>query len=422
MDRVGIHADISYEAFAVPSFWTPMRHTPQVALLIETSRGYGRDVALGVARFARLHGPWSFHLTPGDFEQSFPSSQYWKGDGVFARLVSEEIADQLLAAGLPTIALDKSEEQLKPTSPLTQFSDLRVDSVAAARLAAEHLLERRYRHYAFVGTPGKVWSDHRQQTFGEVIRQAGFEAQVFEPVSTELAGLWEREISRLTDWVASLPKPVGIMACNDEHGLHVLDACRRAGVRVPEQVAVIGVDNDSLLCELCSPTLSSVVLNGVEGGYQAAAHLDAMMRKGGNDPREIVVNALRVEARQSTDLLGVDNRQVAAALALIKRSRGRDISADSVAEHAELNRRELDAMFRDSVGRSVSAEIQRIRLEHARRLLEETDHPIPAIAEAAGYSSASYMIQVFRRELDTTPSKYRSRVRSLSIAGVERST
>lgn len=396
-----------------------MRKPPQVALLIETARGYGRDVSLGIARFARLHGPWSFHLTPGDFEQAFPSTEYWRGDGVFARLAGERITEQLLAADLPTIALDKSEAQLRPTSPEAKFSDLQVDSEAAARLAAEHLLERRYEHYAFVGTPGKVWSDRRQRTFTELIGLSGYEVHHFEPASTDQLGLWEREIQRLTDWIESLPKPIGIMACNDEHGLHVLDACRRAGVRVPEQVAVIGVDNDSLLCELGSPTLSSVVLNGVEGGYQAAAHLDQMMRTGKNDPKRIVVNALRIETRQSTDLLGVDNRQVAAAMAMIKRSRGRDISADVVAEQTEMTRRELDGMFRDTVGRSVAAEIQRVRLEHARRLLEETDHPIPAIADAAGYSSASYMIQVFRRELNTTPSKYRSKLRSLSVAGVE---
>jgi LacI family transcriptional regulator len=302
---------------------------------------------------------------------------------------------------------------------VARFSDLRVDSEAAARLAAEHLLERRYAHYAFVGTPGKVWSDRRQQTFRKVIGQAGHEVHVFEPTSSDPVGLWDREIHRLTEWVESLPKPVGIMACNDEHGLHVLDACRRSQVSVPDQVAVIGVDNDSLLCELCSPTLSSVVLNGVEGGYQAAAHLERMMRSGKNQPRQIQVSVLRVETRASTDLTGVNNHQVAAALAWIKRSRGREISADDVADQAELTRRELDILFRDNIGRSVSAEIQRVRLDNAKQLLEETDLPIPAIADAAGYSSASYMIQVFRRELNTTPSKYRSRLRTLTVAGTQ---
>jgi len=397
-----------------------MRSSLQVALLIETARGYGRDVALGIARFARLHGPWSFHLTPGDFEQAFPRREYWAGDGVFARLASPEIAEQLLAADLPTIALDMSEEQLRSDNPLSKFSDLRVDSDAAAKLAAAHLMERRYEHYGFVGSAGAVWSDRREATFCNVVRAEGYESHVYRPTEPSWTGVWERELPHLAEWIASLPTPIGLMACNDEHGLHVLDACRRSGLRVPEDVAVVGVDNDPLLCELCSPTLSSVVLNGVEGGYRAAAYLDKLMRTGRNTPKCLLVEALRVETRQSTDLLGVDNRQVAAAVAQIKKTRGRNLTADDVAEHAEVSRRELDAMFRDALGRSVAAEIQRVRLEHARRLLEETDHPIPAVAEAAGYSSASYMIQVFRRELQTTPSKYRSRVRSLSVAGVER--
>lgn len=397
-----------------------MLTAPQVALLIETARGYGRDVALGIARFARLHGPWSFHVTPGDFKQVFPEQEYWTGDGVFARLASAEIEGKLLAAGLPTIALDMSEEQLHPENPLSQFSDLRVDSEAAARMAALHLLERKYPSYAFVGSSGAVWSDRRQQEFCSTIHSHGFDTQVYQPEVQAHRRVWEREMPALTDWVANLPKPVGVMACNDECGLHVLDACRRAGLRVPEEVAVIGVDNDALLCELCSPGLSSVVLNGVEGGYRAAEYLDKLMRGDAQGAKTIMVSALRVETRQSTELQVVGNQQVTAAQAYINQTRGRALTADDVADHARVSRRELDGMFRDTLGRSIASEIQRVRLEHARRLLEETDHPIPNIAEAAGYSSASYMIQVFRRELGTTPSKYRSGVRSLSIAGAKR--
>lgn len=387
----------------------------EVALLIETSRGYGRDVTLGIARFARLHGPWSFHLKPGDFQQAFPRKEFWHGDGVFARLENARIIEDLLAADLPTVALDMRDEHLEKSHPLRNFSELRVDSEAASELVAAHLLERRYPHFAFVGSAGKVWSDRREARFGEVLRAVGHEVHIYQRRMNASHG-WEGESERLSQWVESLPKPVGVMACNDEHGLHLLDACRRAEASVPGDVGVVGVDNDTMLCELCNPTLSSVVLNGVEGGFQAAAWLNTLMKKGRNKHRSISVAALRIATRQSTDLQSIDRKEVAHALKIIKQSRGLEITPDSIAELAQVSRRELDSSFQEQIGRSVAAEIQRARLDHARQLLEETDYSIPEIAEAAGYSSASYLNQVFRRELDTTPTQYRSKVRRLSAS------
>lgn len=394
-----------------------MHDSPQVALLIETSRGYGREVSLGIARYARLHGPWSFHVTPGDFEQSMPASDYWKGDGVFARIASESIARQLLQRGLPTIALDLNDEQLDQQNPLSRFTDLRVDSRKAAELAATHLMERGYPFYGFVGSPTKVWSDRRQTAFCKMVRSEGYPVHVYEPRISGRPIRWEGEESRLTKWIASLPKPIGIMACNDEHGMHVLDACRAAGVTVPNDVAVVGVDNDELLCGLSDPPLSSVSLNAEEGGFEAAAWLDNLMRLGKNTSRRIEVGALRVVTRRSTDSVATVDQGVAKALLLIRRTAGRDLTPEMVAQSANLSRRELDSRLRSLIGRSVVDEIKRARLGHATKLLEETDYPIPEVAETAGYSSASYMIQVFRRVLDTTPAKYRV---SKRVAGLRK--
>src|SRR5690606_29551024 len=139
---------------------------------------YGREIALGIARYARLHGPWSVHVTPGDFAQPPPEMRYWGGGGVIARLENHRIGQELLEANLPTIALDMSEEQLVPENPLSRFTDLRVDSKTAAELAADHLIERRYPHFAFVGLAGRVWSDRRRAAFVARIREAGFEPYV----------------------------------------------------------------------------------------------------------------------------------------------------------------------------------------------------------------------------------------------------
>jgi LacI family transcriptional regulator len=332
-------------------------------------------------------------------------------------LENHRIERELLDAGLPTIALDMSEDQLLAENPLSRFTDLRVDSKKAAELAAEHLLERRFPAYAFVGINGRIWSDRRAKGFEASIRKAGFEPAMYEPPTDERLAHWEQERPLLAEWIARLPKPLGVMACNDVRGRQVLDACRLVGVEVPKDVAVVGVDNDELFCELANPTLSSVALNAVEAGYAAAAQLDAMMRGEVTEPSVLMVQALRVITRQSSDSTAIEDRSVADALSFIKQSKGRGISVPDVAKYAQLPRRELDTRFRQTVGHTVLNEIQRVRLNHAKRLLEETDFAIPQVAEASGYSSASYMVQVFRQRLKTTPTKYRASVRKLSARG-----
>ena len=155
--------------------------TPKVALLIETSRGYGRALLRGIVRYSRLNGPWGFYVTPGDFEQVLPRMRSWGGTGIIARIETPEVARAILASGLPTIALDLSEDQLRLDHRLARLSEVASDSHGAARMAAEHLLERGLRHYAFVGVRGRVWSDRREEGFCARVREAGHEPHVYKP-------------------------------------------------------------------------------------------------------------------------------------------------------------------------------------------------------------------------------------------------
>ncbi len=385
-----------------------MSKIPQIALIVETSRGYGRQVSLGVARYAHLHGPWSVYLVPGESQaMSFPDAKYWNGDGIITRLETRRLEEDVLRANLPTIALDMSDEQANPGNPLSRFTDLQVDSLEAGRLAAEHLLERNYASFAFVGFGQEVWSERRCKGFQSRLRKSGHEVAVYEARDKK----WEKERARLAEWLDSLPKPVGVMAANDIRGREVLDACGLADLHVPEDVGVIGVDNDELLCELSFPSLSSVSLNAVVGGYQAAKRLDALIQGRKFKHHKIVVQALSVVTRHSTSSSSIQDRKVVEAQEMIRRAKGRGLSVTDVAAGVNIGRRELDARFVASLERTVASEIQRARFEHAKRLLEETDYPIPHVAELAGYSSDSYMVQVFRKRLNQTPAKYRANLR-----------
>ena len=384
-----------------------MSNMPKVALLVETARGYGRQVLHGIVRYARLHGPWAFYVTPGDFVQSLPQMEEWGGTGIIARVGSPQVAKAILATQLPVVALDLSETQLAPESPWSRMSQLSSDSEGAVRLAVKHLLEKGLHHIGFVGIAGKIWSDRRHQAFERQMAEAGYEALAY--VCARRRPLpWGREQMVMSRWLAGLPKPVGILACNDDRGREVLAACRQAKLRVPEEVAVIGVDNDELLCDLSDPPLSSVALGAERAGFEAAALLDDLMAGRVKKPQRLVAAALGVVARRSTDVLVHEDAEVAAALRFIHERAGQRIRVYDVVAHLGDARRTFEIRFRQALGRSIHTEIQRTRLERAKHLLLETDLPLPRVARSCGFGSASYLAAVFRRHLGVTPVKYRA--------------
>jgi len=381
--------------------------------MIETSRGYGRQVLRGIVDYANQHGHWSFYVKPGDFEQRLPEMEQWGGTGIIARIQTPRLARAIAATGLPAVALDLPEPgQSAANSVFRGFSELVTDSLQAARMAAKHLLEKGFAHYAFVGLPGRVWSDRRQKGFCTAITEAGFASQVFRPPRRMRTPLWGMEQKSLSDWLLTLPKPIGLMACNDDRGREVLEACRAARLHVPEEIAVIGVDNDSLLCDLASPPLSSVALNSERGGFQAAALLHQMMAGQPRTPQRIVVEPLYVVNRRSTNIIALEDVEMATAMRFIHERADRPIRVREVVNAIGVSRRMLEIRFREATGRSLNDEIQRVHLETAKRLLAETDWSMSKIATACGYNSASYLNVLFQRLLGMNPTEYRRRVRT----------
>ena len=384
----------------------------KVALLVETSRGYGRGLLHGIMKYSRLRGPWQFHLTPGDFEQIVPRMKDWKGDGIVARVVNEKTANLLLKTGLPLVALDLPESVAETFRKKgIRFVELVSDSEGATQMAVEHLLEKQFRHFAFVGYHGQIWSEKREKTFTDRLSHEGHDVHLYQvPVRQGIPLRWEKEEPMLAKWLEALPKPVGLMACNDQRGREVLDACNIAGIAVPEEIAVVSVDNDELLCELGFPPLSSVALNTVQGGYLAAKTLHEMIRNIPLANKKIVVPPLHLIQRRSTETVAIDDPDVAAALQFIHTQSPAGLTVDRVVEHTCVSRRILEIRFRKLLGKTILQEIQKIRIERAKRLLLETDYSIEQIAETVGFATGSYFVQFFRHETGVTPSKFRKKV------------
>ena len=294
------------------------------------------------------------------------------------------------------------------------FPQIRSDDAAIGRLAAAHLLERGFRSLAFCGFGRESWSQRRHAAFAEAARRAGAACALYEsPWFGPDAPAWEDDQAGLTAWLRGLPKPVGIMACNDVRGQHVADACARIGTAVPEQVAVIGVDDDELVCELCDPPLSSVIANAERVGYLAAELLDSLIRGGpGGESGEVrVVEPLGVATRQSTDIAAIDDPDVALAVKLIRENACKGITVDDLLARVPLSRSILERRLRKHLSLSPLGLIRQTQIKRIQQLLVETDLPLDRIGPLAGFKHPEHMCVVFKREVGQTPGAYRRRSR-----------
>jgi len=413
-----------------------MSHLPQVALLLSPSAGYERALLRGIARYARLHGPWLLHLLGHDpqppllepeslsslplevqlrsrrRQAQMPDLRKLGVQGFIGRVLTPEAQAALVACAIPAIAMDLSDEQLANQRFCCQVSELSPDSHKAGRLAAEHLLERGLQNVAFFGYSGRNWSQRRQEGFCQRLAEAGLTCSLHTPPQHRTRQSWQQERPRLIAWLQSLPKPVGVMTCNDVAGRQVIEACTLAGLAVPDDVAVVGVDEDRLLCDLSNPPLSSVALNAEQGGYQAAEFLDGLMSGRVRARGQILVEPLWVVARRSTDVIAVEDPDVSVALRFIRDHARRSIGVTDVVRHAAIGRRTLEIRFHRTLGRSIREEIQRVRLGWTRQLLLETDLSLAKIAEQSGISSLSYLSKVFRRQTGVTLARYRRQHRT----------
>jgi LacI family transcriptional regulator len=385
---------------------------PRAAILIESSRGYGRGLLRGIADYVRVHGPWSIYLQRHHLFDATPAwLKDWRGDGIIARVENRHIARSLRSRRLPVVDLRGRLLDLDMPAILT-------DDAAGARIAAAHLLERGFRQFAYCGFVGTPYSDDRSRVFNQVIEQAGFRCFTYEsprhlrgrhPEKAEVEGrLGEENVMR---WLRKLPRPIGLMACNDARGQQVLNACRDLGIHVPDEIAVVGVDNDDVICDLCDPPLSSVVPNTAKIGYEAAALLDRMMRGAAAPRQPIYVEPVGIVTRRSTDVLAMENADVKAALLFIRDHACDGISVEDVLTHVSVSCSALERQFRKILGRTPKAEIVRVQLDRVKQLLAETVWPLKKIALEAGFKHTEYVCAVFKSKFGQTPGQFRAQAR-----------
>ena len=375
----------------------------RVAVLVEASNAYGRGLLRGIAAHVRTHGRWTIQLS--EMGRGGPLPEWldaWRGDGILARIENPETAEAVADKGVP--AVDLSAGRLLPS-----LAWVEVDEASVAHAAYDHLAGRGLENLAYCGDPRFSWSPLRGDAFAAVARRHGRSIARFD-----LPGVTERgedRVATLTRWLGEQPLPLGVLACYDRMGREVLEACRAARLLVPEQVAVLGVDDDEVLCDLCDPPLSSVSLNGRGAGRAAAELLARAMDGEALDPAGHLVEPLGVAERRSTDILAVEDPMLAEALHFIHHHAAEGIGVEDVLRAVTVSRRALEVRFKATLGRSPHQEILRTRMERIRTLLLETELTIAEIARRTGYSHVEYMTVAFKRSLGCTPTEYRARAR-----------
>ncbi len=372
----------------------------RVALLVETSNAYARGLLQGVVSYLRDFGPWSIYFAEhsrGDVPPAWLPD--WDGDGVIARIENIGIARAIRKLKQPVV--DVSSAQLVPDLPWLETND-----DAIAQLAVQHFCERGFRRFAYCGDARFNWSNWRGERFQKRLAEAGYSCAHFQPNPRKTLDE-ESEVEEIGHWISQIPQPVGVLACYDFRGRQVLDACRRRGISVPEKVAVMGVDNDELLCSLSTPPLTSIIPNTHRTGYEAAQLLDRMMDGLSVERRGYFIEPLGVATRQSSDILAIDDPNVVRAIRYIREHACEGIRVKDVLRAMPQSRRILESRFHKFIGHTPHDEILRVQLDRARALLTETRLPLAEVAQRAGFAHQEYLSVVFKKHTGMPPSQYR---------------
>lgn len=375
------------------------RSVRRVALLIETSNGYSRQLLAGVYEHMRSGGHWATFLPEhGRGMPPLKELARWTGDGIIARIENAETARVIERLGIP--AVDISAGRLLPDVPYVETNDAQI-----AELAARHFLDNGFQHLAYCGDRRFRWSENRQHFFQNVLTARGMTVHVFhEPARA--ASSTEDTLSRIGDWLVGLPKPVAVFACYDARGRQVIDECHRVGLRIPDDVAVLGVDDDELLCSLMNPPLSSIIPDARGAGRLAGELLDRLI-DGGSVPMENLLAPLGVAVRRSTDVLAVDDPLIAASVAFIRAHVQRGIKPEDVVAAVGSTRKMLDQAFVRRLDRTIHEAILQVQFKLVEQLLHETDLKLAAIATRCGFRHPEYMTVAFTKRHGMSPSEWR---------------
>ena len=378
------------------------RSAPRVAILVDTSTTWGRNIVSGVISYTHTHERWQIFVEARGIEEHLQLPAGWNGDGVIARIATPQMAKQLRATKIPIINVSGIELST------ANFPRVSTNLVASAQLAVDHFLERGFRHFAYFSLEGLGYVITHQKAFERGVQAGGGDISIF--TAKPQAGAepeWRLDLKKLGEWLKHLPKPVAIVCWNASGAREIIFACQQAGLQVPEEVAVLSQSYDEVLCEATQIPISGVRAAADTIGFQAAKLLDGLMRGKKTPKQPHFIAPLSIVSRQSTDTLAVRDPALVKALSFIRQQATLPVRVAEVARHAGVSRRALERMFLEILQRTPAEELRRFQLDRARQLIADTNLPMPDIAEKSGFGSQAYLSAIFRKHYNQTPLQFR---------------
>jgi len=377
---------------------TPRR----VAILIETDDSWGRSVVASIAAYAR-EKQWRLLIAPRDHQHRLRLPGKWQGDGVLVSLRDRSMVDHVRRSGLPAVDLSI----MMPNS--VWLGRVATDDAARAQMAFEHFRERRLENFACYAPAIGRYPIARANAFRDVVTAEGYSCDVFAQRGDTQG--WEVDHVHVVEWLAELPRPLAVFAADPYPARQLAEICELNGIAVPDEVALLSGDNDDLLCSVSSPQLSSIQLACAQIGTSAASLLTKLMDGGKIPSRPTLVAPLHVNARRSTDLLAIEDTEIAAILRYMADNIQRGLSVADVLQQFPISRRSLEQKFRQKLGRSPAEQLRHLRMQHVSHLLRETDLTITEIAFRTGFTSSSSLTQQVQRHFQTSPTALRTKFR-----------
>ncbi|QDT68555.1 Xylose operon regulatory protein [Planctomycetes bacterium MalM25] len=380
---------------------------PEVAVLVETDSSWGRNLLRGVASFAQKFGPWTLVVDSHDRGSSWVFPEAWRADGVIARIATPLVLRQIQDRGAPAVDVGDLFVGAEGIDSVITSAE------AWAQLALGHFRSKGFEHFAHYAPPSRDYSKRRGAAFAAAVEQAGWHCAQYRPgyrVGREISRDEHRR--RVARWLRQLPQPVAVLAVDAQRGKDLAEVCGSEGVAIPDEVAILAGDSDELSCEICSPPLSSIDVASRRIGYEAAARLAARFAGGPALEAPLEVEPDGVHARQSTDVLAIEDPLMAQTIRFMQTHACRGVTVEDVLEAIPVARRQLERQFRQCFGRSPAEELRRLRLERGRQLLAETELSMEEVAAASGYSGSTQFGAAFRKDQGLTPLAYRRRLQS----------
>lgn len=375
----------------------------KVILLIDCASEFDRKLLRGIMKYSKEHGPWLFYRIPSDFRGGQDREEWvlewarkWNADAVIGRCDEDKVG-LLSQLDIPIVLQNNVTRS-------DVYSNLTGDYVGTGRIAAAYFKTKLFVNYAFFGVKHIIWSEERCSGFRDVVQENGGR---FYSYKTDPSVTFDR--NEISSWLTSLPKPVALFCCDDAHALFITETCNILGLRIPEDVSILGVDNDELLCGISDPPISSVELDVERGGYETCTLLHRQILDGSRKPFNVVINPVGVVQRQSTDVYNITEPYVARIVNYIDENFGSDIAIESLLDLVPLSRRSIETKFKEVMGTSIYQYVLRIRVEHLAHLLITTDRPVFEIAYEVGFGERGNFARIFKKLKGCSPQEYRQK-------------